>query len=78
MEIYQNELRDSQIPVKLLMEILYMKDLIRLTDYSIDEIREIFSIDDEIDKYKGILEGKTVVMFFPNIFFIKNSTRFQD
>lgn len=43
-----------------------MKDLIRLTDYSVDEIREIFSIADEIDKYKGILEGKTVVMFFPN------------
>lgn len=43
-----------------------MKDLIRLTDYSVDEIREIFSIADVIDKYKGILEGKTVVMFFPN------------
>ena len=23
-------------------------------------------LDDELDKYKGILEGKTVVMFFPN------------
>lgn len=45
-----------------------MKDMIRITDYSVDEIQEIFSIADEInsDKYKGILEGKTVVMFFPN------------
>lgn len=45
-----------------------MKDMIRLTDYSVDEIQEIFSIADEInnDKYKRILDGKTVVMFFPN------------
>ena len=45
-----------------------MKDMIRITDYSVDEIQEIFSIADEInsDKYKGILEGKTVVMFFPD------------
>ena len=45
-----------------------MKNMISLTDYSIDEINAIFSIADEIDsnKYRDILNGKTVVMFFPN------------
>ena len=45
-----------------------MKDMIRITDYSAREISEIFSIADDInsEKYKGILAGKTVVMFFPN------------
>lgn len=45
-----------------------MKNLIRLTDYSIDEINDIFALvrDIEAGKYKKILEGKTVVMFFPN------------
>lgn len=45
-----------------------MKDMIRITDFSAREISEIFSIADDIksEKYKGILAGKTVVMFFPN------------
>lgn len=45
-----------------------MKNFIRLTDYSIDEIKNIFSIADEIEngKYGNMLKGKTVVMFFPN------------
>lgn len=45
-----------------------MKNLIRLTDYHIDEIAEIFKIADEISegKYKDFLRGKTAVMFFPN------------
>ena len=45
-----------------------MKNLIRLTDYHIDEISEIFEIADEISegKYKDFLRGKTAVMFFPN------------
>lgn len=45
-----------------------MKNLIRLTDYSADEIYKIFKISDEIltGKYKNILKEKTVVMFFPN------------
>lgn len=45
-----------------------MKNLIRLTDYSIDEVNEIFGIADEISKgkYENLLKGKTVVMFFPN------------
>jgi len=45
-----------------------MKNLIRLTDYKIDEITEIFKIADEVlkEKYGNFLKGKTVVMFFPN------------
>ena len=45
-----------------------MKNMISIIDYSIDEINAIFSIADKInkDKYKDILKGKTVVMFFPN------------
>lgn len=45
-----------------------MKHMISLTDYSIDEINNIFALvkDIEAGKYKNTLEGKTVVMFFPN------------
>lgn len=45
-----------------------MKNLIRLIDYNVDEIKEIYKIADEIPKgtYENILKGKTVVMFFPN------------
>ncbi|MFA9375998.1 MAG: ornithine carbamoyltransferase [Lachnotalea sp.] len=45
-----------------------MKNLIRLTNYEANEIYEIFNIADEIlqGKYKDILSGKTVVLFFPN------------
>lgn len=45
-----------------------MKNFIRLTDYCIDEIKEIFEIADEISKgkYDDLLKGKTAVMFFPN------------
>lgn len=44
-----------------------MKNMISIIDYSVDEINEIFSIADELsnNKYKDILSGKTVVMFFP-------------
>lgn len=44
-----------------------MKNLIRLSDYSKEEIFRIFKIADDLKKgkYKGFLEGKTVVMFFP-------------
>lgn len=44
-----------------------MKNMISIADYSVDEINEIFSIADELsnNKYKDILNGKTVVMFFP-------------
>lgn len=45
-----------------------MKNLIRLTDYNMDEITEIFKIADEMttEKYRNFLKGKTAVMFFPN------------
>lgn len=45
-----------------------MKHMIRLTDYSVNEIDKIYSLVDDIEngKYTKMLEGKTVVMFFPN------------
>lgn len=45
-----------------------MKDLIRLTDYAQKDIYEIFNIADELQqgKYKNILKGKSVILFFPN------------
>lgn len=45
-----------------------MKNLIRLRDYSKDDILEIFHIADELQKgsYSNYLDNKTVVMFFPD------------
>ena len=45
-----------------------MKHLLRLNDYSIEDISEIFKIADALQKgeYKHFLEGKTIVLFFPN------------
>lgn len=45
-----------------------MKNLIRLTDYSADDIFEIWNIADELmqGKYQDGLKGKSVVLFFPN------------
>lgn len=45
-----------------------MKKLIRLTDYTQEEIYKIFNIADELQqgKYKNILKGKSVILFFPN------------
>ena len=42
-----------------------MKSFIRLTDFRINELLEIFEIADSIEQYDGFLNGKTVVMFFP-------------
>ncbi|MBQ2801995.1 MAG: peptide transporter [Lachnospiraceae bacterium] len=44
-----------------------MKDLIRLSDYSIKDVKAIFQIADEIPtgKYKDFLKGKTMMLFFP-------------
>lgn len=44
-----------------------MRHLIRLTDYTKAEIKEIFHIADELQqgKYKDFLKGKTIIMFFP-------------
>lgn len=45
-----------------------MKNLIRLTDYQVHDIYDIFKIADEVQqgKYNDILKGKSVVLFFPN------------
>lgn len=45
-----------------------MKDLIRLTDYTKEDINEIFQIADELQQGKHVdyLHGKSVVLFFPN------------
>lgn len=45
-----------------------MKSLIRLTDYLVNDIYDIFHIADElsIGKYADILRGKCVILFFPN------------
>ena len=44
-----------------------MKSLIRLNDYSKEDIFEIFKIADDIrtGRYHGFLNGKTIIMFFP-------------
>ena len=41
-----------------------MRSFLRLTDYKKEELREIFDIADNINRYEGFLTGKTVVMFF--------------
>ncbi len=45
-----------------------MKNLLRITELSRQDIYKIFKIADDIQtgKYVDILKGKTVVMFFPN------------
>ncbi len=45
-----------------------MKNLIRLTDYTANDIYEIFKLTDEVcqSKYNDILKGKSVVLFFPD------------
>lgn len=45
-----------------------MENLIRLTDYKANDVYDIFKIADEVQKgkYKDILKGKSVVLFFPN------------
>lgn len=45
-----------------------MKNLIRLTDYDVQDIFGIFKLTDEVrkGKYQDILKGKSVILFFPN------------
>lgn len=45
-----------------------MKHLIRLTDYSTEEIEQLFKLVDAVKEgqYKEFLKHKTVVMFFPS------------
>lgn len=44
-----------------------LKNLIRLTDYTKSDVYDIFSIADEVseEKYRDILRGKSVILFFP-------------
>lgn len=45
-----------------------MRNLIRLTDFTTEEIYNIFHIADELQQghYRDILKGKTVLLFFPS------------
>ena len=45
-----------------------MKNLIRLTDFTLEDVTKIYKIanENETNKNNGCLNGKTVVMFFPN------------
>ena len=43
-----------------------MKSFVRLTDFSKEELQEIFAIADNIGEYKNALRGETVVLFFPS------------
>ncbi len=45
-----------------------MRHFIHLCDFTKEEVMQIFQIADEIKngKYKNYLQGKTIVMFFPN------------
>lgn len=45
-----------------------MRSLIRLTDYKVNEIYDIFKIADEVQEgnYDDILKRKSVILFFPN------------
>lgn len=40
-----------------------MKDFLRLTDYTAEDIRDIFDLADELreGKHAGVLSGKTVI-----------------
>lgn len=44
-----------------------MRNTIRLTDYTTENLLEIFGIAEDLQKgkYKNFLSGKTVIMFFP-------------
>ena len=45
-----------------------MRNLVKLTDLTAEEIYDIFRLADEVTtgKYQNILKGKSVVLFFPN------------
>lgn len=45
-----------------------MKNFLRLTDYTENDVYDIFKLADEIQqgKYADILKGKSVVLFFPD------------
>ncbi len=45
-----------------------MKDLIKLADFTSDDVYEIFNIADEIQqgKYRNFLNNKSIILFFPD------------
>ena len=45
-----------------------MKSLIRLSDYTRSDVKEIFKIADDIQlgKYRDFLKGKAIIIFFPD------------
>ena len=45
-----------------------MKNFLRLTDFTENDVYDIFKLADEIQqgKYADILKGKSVVLFFPD------------
>ena len=45
-----------------------MKHLVKLTDYSISDLRNIFMLADELKSgnHKKSLTGKSIVLFFPS------------
>lgn len=45
-----------------------MKHFLRITEYEREDIFRIFQLTDQIrsDKYKEVLKGKTIVLFFPS------------
>jgi len=47
---------------------LFMKHLIQLTDYSVQDLQNIFMLADEIKSgnHKNSLSGKSIVLFFPS------------
>lgn len=52
---------------RALEKVVCMKNLLRLTDLQASDVYEIFHIADEIGmgKYDGFLNGKSVILFFP-------------
>lgn len=45
-----------------------MKSFIKLDDYDVNDIYDIFKLTDEVrkGKYRSLLKGKSVILFFPN------------
>lgn len=45
-----------------------MKSLIRLTDYDVNDVYDIFKLTDEVrkGKHQSLLKGKSAILFFPN------------
>ena len=59
---------DNRGDYNIIMEGVSMKNIIHLTDLKKEDIYAIFDIADAIQKgnYKDFLQGKSIVLFFPN------------